>query len=669
MTKFNHIFLFALVIIITQSSILKAQSCYELVWSDEFNYNGLPDSTVWAFEEGGTGWGNNELQYYTSNRLENARVEDGFLTITAREENYNGREYTSARLITYPTNHSWQYGKIEAKIKLPFGQGIWPAFWALGNGIFEGTPWPGCGEIDIMEMIGGGEGRDDVVHGTIHYADTDGNHAYYGGDYQLDQGIFADNFHTFSIEWTPTEIKWYMDDIHYHTASLTNDYLSELHEEFFLLLNIAVGGNWPGNPNSSTQFPQEMVVDYVRVYQLDTEPEITGKSIVHKAQKNIEFKTVESEDFTYNWTVPADATIASGQGTHAIKVDWGCNAGIVTCDLATNCDTYTLTFNVDTEDIQISGNELIQTNSENNTFSIPLLAETTYNWEVPTDASIVGTTYTNTINVTWGSTAGWVKVNATNNCGTERDSLFVEIVNQLPYPDPDTKHPIPGTVEAINYDYGGEGIAYHDTDAVNEGPGSRQDEGVDTETNDGGENIGWIKPGEWVEYTVNVDSTALYDIELRVASLNGGGNMEIHFNGEDRTGEISIPATGSWSSFISLVVEDIQLYNTDTLMRLHFNVGDFNISRTIFNYEGTGITHDTNHSEIRIYPNPAQNELQIRNITGNYQYSIHSVLGNIVQTGTITTNNSLNISKLNHGTYFLMLKSNDNTQVLKFIKK
>jgi len=144
------------------------------VWSHEFNYEGSPDSDKWNFEIGDNGWGNNELQYYTD-RLENARVGDSVLTITAREENYEGANYTSARMITYENDHYWKYGRVEARIKLPEGQGIWPAFWMLGKNIFEGTTWPATGEIDILEMIGGGE-NDSILHGTAHW--VEGGHVY-----------------------------------------------------------------------------------------------------------------------------------------------------------------------------------------------------------------------------------------------------------------------------------------------------------------------------------------------------------------------------------------------------------------------------------------------------------------------------------------------------------
>jgi len=661
------ILLFIALFSLAASFQVKAQSCYELVWNDEFNYNGLPDSSIWTFEEGGTGWGNNELQYYTSNRLENARVENGYLTIEAREENYGGRNYTSARLITYPSNHSWQYGKIEARIKLPYGQGIWPAFWMLGDDIFEGTPWPGCGEIDIMEMVGGGEGKDDVVHGTMHYDDN--GHAYYGGEYQLSEGIFADSFHTFAIEWTDTYIKWFVDGIQYHEASITPSYLTELHDDFFLLLNIAVGGDWPGSPNSSTVFPQQMQVDYVRVYKMATEPEISGDTLVNKSQKNIKFQTAESEDFTYNWIVPDDATITDGQGTHQISVDWGCSADTVTCEVTGYCDSYTLKLGVETKDIELAGPATVEAFATNTTYAINPLKSTTYTWEVPEGVTFTGVADTNAVSLNWTDLGGFVKVTAQNTCGTEQDSILVDIVNQLPYPDSITKHTIPGTIEATDYDFGGEDVAYHDTDGVNEGPGPRQDEAVDTEFNDGGANIGWIHPGEWVEYSVNVDSSGLYDVELRVSSQPGGGQMEIHFNGEDRTGPIDIPATGGWTFFTSIYLNDVQLYETDSIMRLQFNVGDFNISRLIYGVATNGINQpQENMTQVTLYPNPAGNAIYFHNLNEVMNYNIYNTLGKLVQEGKILPGNAININTLNKGTYFIRLLTGEKNKTLRFIK-
>lgn len=252
---------------------------YTLVWSDEFNIDGLPDTTVWSYETGGGGWGLNQLQYYTANCKENARVEDGNLIIEARNEYHMGYHYTSARMITYDTKHYWKYGKIEARIKSPYGKGIWPAFWMEGKNKFEGDGWPQCGEIDIMEMVGGGEGYDDVNHGTTHWANASGEHASHGGQIQLESGILADDFHLYSVLWDEESIKWYFDDELYAQVDITPETLSEFHNDFFIILNVAVGGNWAGSPDETSVFPQQMKVDYIRVYQKGVE---TGSTSTEK---------------------------------------------------------------------------------------------------------------------------------------------------------------------------------------------------------------------------------------------------------------------------------------------------------------------------------------------------------------------------------------------------
>lgn len=234
-----------------------------LIWSEEFDYTGLPDAEKWNMETGGNGWGNNELQYYT-NTQNNAKVENGILTITAREETLGDRDYTSAR-ITTQSKFDFKYGMIEARIKLPYGQGLWPAFWMLGAN-FSSVGWPQCGEIDIMEMVGGA-GKENTTHTTLHW-DNNGDHAQYGESYSLSSGILADDFHIFSVEWDNQEIRGFIDDIQYFTADITPGQMSEFHNNFFIILNVAVGGNWPGPPDGTTTFPQTMQVDYIRVFQL-----------------------------------------------------------------------------------------------------------------------------------------------------------------------------------------------------------------------------------------------------------------------------------------------------------------------------------------------------------------------------------------------------------------
>ena len=243
---------------------------WQLVWSDEFNgSNGsLPDASKWSFVTGGNGFGNRELEYYTA-RTENAHQHDGSLVITAKRESFTGpdgvtREFTSARLKT-AGQFSQTYGRFEARLKLPKGQGLWPAFWLLGDDISQ-AGWPACGEIDIMELVGSAPS---TILGTIH------GPGYSGGQgpstkFTLPSGKrFSDDFHIFAVEWEPMVIRFYVDDTLYVTrtpADLPPGTRWVFDKPFFVILNVAVGGNLPGPPDSSTRFPQTMLVDYVRVF-------------------------------------------------------------------------------------------------------------------------------------------------------------------------------------------------------------------------------------------------------------------------------------------------------------------------------------------------------------------------------------------------------------------
>ena len=236
----------------------------KLVWSDEFNYLGLPDNTKWSYDTGGHGWGNNELQYYTLARSENARVEDGHLIIEARKETHEGQRFTSARLVS-KNKGDWKYGRIEVKAKLPKGKGIWPAIWMLPTKWAYGG-WPKSGEIDIMENVGY---LPDSVFGSVHTGAF--NHAIgtnkTGSVARKDLG---DAFHVYAIEWTADEIRFYIDDEQYHkfenNKSSTDAWPFD--QEFHLLLNMAVGGNWGGKYGVDENiFPQQLEIDYVRVYQ------------------------------------------------------------------------------------------------------------------------------------------------------------------------------------------------------------------------------------------------------------------------------------------------------------------------------------------------------------------------------------------------------------------
>ncbi len=235
----------------------------QITMQDEFDVDGAPNGNIWGFDigTGENGWGNNELQYYTD-REQNVKVENGVLVITAQREDFEGSAFTSARLLTQD-RFEQAFGRFEARIRLPFGQGMWPAFWMLGADIDE-NPWPAAGEIDIMEY----RGQDpNVLIGSVH------GPGYSGGDaiskvFVLENDRFDTGFHVFGIEWGPDEVNFYVDDVLYNQITredVTGPWVFD--KPFFILMNLAVGGTFVGPPNAETVFPQSMLVDYVRVYE------------------------------------------------------------------------------------------------------------------------------------------------------------------------------------------------------------------------------------------------------------------------------------------------------------------------------------------------------------------------------------------------------------------
>lgn len=248
-------------------------SGWTLVWSDEFSGldGSAPDPSKWTYDLGGKGWGNSELECYT-NRLQNAQIQGGNLVITAQQESPafvcsdgSTNNYTSARVKTQGL-FTQAYGRFEASIKIPKGQGMWPAFWMLGNNVTS-VGWPACGEIDIMENIGK---EPDIVHGSLHGPSSTSRTSDATAPFSLPAGQnFADAFHLYAVEWEPGIVRFYVDTNLYATFTQSQWPTGGtwvFDHPFFIILNVAVGGTWPGSPDSTTQFPQQMLVDYVRVY-------------------------------------------------------------------------------------------------------------------------------------------------------------------------------------------------------------------------------------------------------------------------------------------------------------------------------------------------------------------------------------------------------------------
>ena len=236
---------------------------WELVWQDEFNgpVGSVPDSSKWGYDLG-TGWGNRQLEYDTDEPRNASMDGQGNLAITAFVEGYEGCDYTSARIVTRdlfePT-----YGKFEARIKMPSGQGMWPAFWLLGADI-DSVGWPQCGEIDIMEYRGQ---EPNMIHGTIHGPGYSGSQGI-GNSVHTGENRFDEDFHVFTVEWFPEMIQWFMDGVLYHTIrprDLPGEWVYD--HPFYIILNLAVGGSYVGSPDETTVFPQSLLIDYVRVYK------------------------------------------------------------------------------------------------------------------------------------------------------------------------------------------------------------------------------------------------------------------------------------------------------------------------------------------------------------------------------------------------------------------
>ena len=517
----------ALAVLLVAGTVSPVSGAMSLVWSDEFDGASL-NTGNWTIDIGDgcpdlCGWGNNELEYY---RAQNVSVAGGYLTLTARDEYYGGRHFTSGKVHTRD-KQSFLYGRIEMRAKIPTGGGMWPAFWMMPQDAAYGG-WAASGEIDIMESAN----ATDWIGGTIHFGGSWPDNTHSGGTYSLGGTNFADDFHVYAIEWEPEEIRWYVDDVHYLTRYSSQWYsdnapgnpLAPFDQEFYIILNAAVGGNYTGCTETScisADLPQEYVIDYVRVYQEtgNLAPEVAVTSDPDGAVVRVEFydgTTLLGEDtsepYAFTWTSLAD-------GCYSIEARAFDDQGAFATDIA---------------------------------------------------------------DITVGT-----------GCG------------QAPYPG--SPFVLPTRIEAEDFDVGGEGVAYHDTDAGNNGNAYRTGEDVDIEPCSdvgGGYNAGWVREGEWLEYTLDVPVSGEYDIGVRVASLSAGGEFHLEFNGQNLTGDIVVPVTGGWQSWAT-VTSSVTLPAGRQLMRFVPTSEGFNVNWFDFGTE-TGIVGGIADTPLRrpCYPNP-----------------------------------------------------------------
>ncbi len=615
----------ATAVVLSGLSLAPAHATYSLVWYDEFNGTSL-NTADWNYDIGTgcpslCGWGNNELQYY---RSENVAVSDGRLTITAKSETFGGSLFTSGKIHTKGKQY-FTYGRMEMRAKIPTGGGMWPAFWMLPeNDVYGG--WAASGEIDIMEAAN----ATDYINGTIHYGGAWPNNAFTGGSYNPGGVNFSDDFHVYAIEWEPNIIRWYVDGVLYsnktntqwHSDGAPGNPLAPFDQDFYVILNAAVGGNYTGCTNSgciTASLPQHYVIDYVRVYQ-----DIPN-------------------------TLPTVAITAPGTGSTL-------PTGNVTID-ATASDS---DGSIDRVEFWNGYDYLGEDSSPPYSFT----------WTGVSDGCY--TIVARTIDNQGGVQTDQVDVTVGLGCG------------QLPYNG--SAVVLPATIQAEDYDTGGEGVAYHDIDSGNNGGQYRSDD-VDIEACTdvgGGFNVGWTEPTEYVEYTVDVPNAGDHTFEIRVASQDGGGSFRLEFEGIDKTGTIVVPQTGGWQVWTT-VSTTVNLDAGVQTMRFvpvtnGFNVNYFDVVSAPTAIAPAGTAPKT--ALYPAYPNPFNPTTTIAfDIASrvNVSLSVYDVSGRLVR--TLLDKESIAAGRHSHvwdgrdsngelsaaGVYFYRLRAGDFVETRKLV--
>ena len=509
-----------------------------MVFSDDFDGNTL-DLTKWTplvgdgSAQGIPGWGNNELQFY---QAENAIVDGQNLTIEAREEFVGGYNYTSARIIS-EYKFDFTYGRIEMRAKMPIGQGMWPAFWMFftdppppppvgQTAVGEYGGWAASGEIDIMEYLGNAP---EEVFGTIHFGQPFPGNQFDSELFPNPMNInFNDDFHVFAVEWEPGEMRWYVDNILYATKntwwSNGGNYPAPFDKDFHILLNLAVGGNLPGPPDATTAFPQEFVIDYVRVYQSLDLP-------------------------TATITSPTDGSNPAA-GPLTITADASANLGVAS--------------------VQFLQGDLVLGEDTSAPYELSLanVAEGPYRIRALVTDTAGNINYSDFIEINVGGAAqGPYAMQAAAIPGVVEAENFDTGGQGVASNDNDP------VANLGSQDFAGIGNIYRNPDGVDLEP---------TSDTGGGSNVGFINTGEWLEYTVNVATAGEYDVIARVASEGGGGSFSLEFDGVDKTGTIGFPATGGFQTWADVVKENIVLEAGVQVMRLNFLASNFNINKMIF---------------------------------------------------------------------------------------
>jgi beta-glucanase (GH16 family) len=574
----------------------QAQDCYQLVWSDEFSTNGAPDPAVWGYDLGSSGFGNNEVQNYT-NESDNVRIENGLLIIEARKTS-NG--WTSARLKSQGKK-SFTYGKIEFRAKLPAGKGTWPALWMLGENVATAN-WPACGEIDVMEHVGKDPGN---VHASLHSPSS------YGATQNTAITTVADfstAFHTYVLDWTDSKMDFYVDDKLFYTyaPSIRNDNTWPFNKPFFVIMNVAMGGNWGSDASLETGGLKNgidpslttvrMEVDYIRYYSKTAKPKVFGKTILN-TEEETDYSASLTNGNSYQWTIPSDAQIMSGLNTPLIHVRWGATSGNVNLAISTPCG------NISADPFPV----IVRTAPTTSAYQVPLLnASNNPVWEViPTSGNTI-----------------------TLSAVADLEILYNI---SLPKNNPCIRYSFPGLMDFSPYKY----ISFTLKTENNNPPSVIRLDMVDINDNNNQDNIFKIynfpNDNQFHTYAIAIATTSTFDLST-IKELKLYLDYGIYPAG---SGKI-------WLREVAFLKENP-------------------ITTTL-----TSTT--TPQRDFVIYPNPASDVLYIEPFTGISHIEIFNINGQLINQAESSLNN-INISRLYPGIYNLgITDKKERTTFYKFVK-
>jgi beta-glucanase (GH16 family) len=652
-------------------------SYWKLVWNDEFDGTGLPDNTKWSFEKMTPGTVNNELENYTENRTENARQEDGHLIIECLKDNYDGYPYSSARLITRYKG-DWTYAKVVTSAKLPSGLGTWPAIWMMPSDNSYGG-WPNSGEIDIMEHVGYDPGGINTTMHTGSYNHTLGTQKG-AKTYVTD---YSTAFHEYTVDWKPEFIDTYVDSNKYFTFNNEhNTYMEWPYDKrFFLILNIAYGGSWGGFQGIDDAIfsrPEgvKMYIDYVRIYKNIEDLIITGPSEVYPNDSGLTFTIEKLDGVTCNWKTGNNYNLTSKADSNAVNVAWSCGQDTIQVNLVVDgTEYYTISKVVKIKPYTIIGDNWIDANAVGELYTTQDVKGATYNWSASEGINIVSGQGTDSAYFDF-TQEGNIYLSIENSCGIQYDTFAVSFGDgQFPYPEGSSGQSIPGKIYIANFDIGGEGVAYHDNDAANQGNVYRPNEGVDLESKDGSTIIGWSITGEWMEYTVNVAESKAYNLSVRGGGQNSG-KISIYQDDNLVAENLSIPPSGSWTTFKTYSFTGINLTQGNSILKVKFAQGGCNLGNLSF-AEPSGTNNIEIGVNIEIYPNPTSNILNFSikdGIENGNEISVkifsldgELVLGNLLAIDEDKTLR-IDVSMLPQGIYFLNLNCESRDINAKFFK-